>query len=394
MTSHDASSSAVGYLYQVRWALVEFLRKSRTQPEMSLTLEKFDDVAWEDTKGKPVELLQLKHHKPSNGSLTDMSADMWRTLKVWMDDPRLVEKDGPQLSIVTTATAPPGSAASYLRSHERNVVKAVELLSKAAKDSTEKTKTAVARELWLGLTEADRIGIIQRVHVLDEHPRIEDLDEALQEAVWLVAPKGRGADFAAVLEAWWIKVAVDLLRKARVMIRVDELKAKIDDIRDSFHPENLITIDERISPEDAMAQYGSRPFVRQLEWIDASPVMLKHAISDFHRAVTQTTEWLDRNLLEMSEFDDFKEALTDEWEVAFDDMIQDLPESASDDDRKRAGTMLYRRLRESTAVQVRPRYTASFYARGTRHEIADGCGRGWHPDFETLVESLTLGTSS
>lgn len=361
---------------------------------MSLTLEKFDDVAWEDSSGDPVELLQLKHHKPTKGSLTDMSPDVWRTLKVWMDDPRLRESGGPQLSIVTTARAPKESAASFLRSNERNVAKAVELLDSAATNSTEKKKTAAAREQWLGLSEAERLGIVQRVYVLDEHTRIENLEEALQEAVWLVAPKDRAPEFTAALEAWWMKVAVDLLRKARGTIRVDELKAKIDDIRDRFHPDNLITMDERISPEAALAQYGSRPFVRQMEWIGASPVMLKHAVSDFHRAVTQTTQWLDRNLLEMTEFDDFKEALTDEWEVAFDDMIQDLPDDATDDDRKRAGILLYRKLRESTTVQVRPRYTESFYARGTRHEIADGCGKGWHPDFETLVESLTVGTAS
>lgn len=394
MTSHDASSSAIGYLYQVRWALLELLRGSRTHPDMSLTLEKFDDVAWEDAGGDPLELLQLKHHKPSKGSLTDMSPDVWRTLKVWMDDPRLRDSAGPRLSIVTTATAPKGSAASFLRSSGRNIEKAVELLNTAATQSTEKKKTAASRGQWLDLTEAERLGIVQRTFVLDEHARIENLDEALQEAVWLVAPRDRAPDFIDALDAWWMKVAVDLLRKSRGTVRVDELKAKIDDIRDSFHPENLVTIDARISPGDAMAQYGARPFIRQMEWIGATPVMLRHAVSDFHRAVTQTTQWLDRNLLEMSEFDDFKEALTGEWEIAFDDMVHDLPPDSSDGDKKRVGTLLYRTLRDSTAVQVRPRYTESFYARGTRHEIADGCGKGWHPDFETLVESLTTGTTT
>lgn len=394
MTSHDASSSAIGYLYQVRWALLELLRGSRTHPDMSLTLEKFDDISWENSGGDPLELLQLKHHKPSKGSLTDMSPDVWRTLKVWMDDPRLRDSTGPRLSIVTTATAPKGSAASFLRSSGRNVEKAMELLTAAASQSTEKKKTQAARRLWLDLTAAERLGIIQRTYVLDEQAQIENLDAALQEAVWLVAPRDRVPDFVDALDAWWMKVAVDLLRKSRHAVRVDELKAKIDDIRDSFHPENLITIDARISPDAAMAQYGGRPFISQMEWIGATPVMLRHAVSDFHRAVTQTTRWLDRNLLEMSEFDDFKEALTSEWEIAFDDMVHDLPADSSDDDKKQAGTLLYRTLRDSTAVQVRPRYTESFYARGTRHEIADGRTRGWHPDFETLVESLTTGATA
>lgn len=393
MTSHDASSSAIGYLYQVRWALLELLRGARERPDMALTLEKFDDVAWEDSGGDPQELLQLKHHKHSNGSLTDKSADMWRTLKVWMDDPQFRDISGPDLSIVTTATAPPGTAASYLRREARDVASAVGLLDKAAASSKEKHKTAAARAQWLKLSDADRIGIVQRMYVLDGHLPIEELDGALEDALWFAAPQGRTADFLAVLDSWWMGVAIDLLRKARRSIRADELKAKLDDIRDGFHPDNLITTVPRVDGTDVMKQYRERRFVSQLLWIGATPVALKRAVADFHRAVTQTTHWVDRNLLEMSEFDTFKDALTDEWELAFDDMLQDLPDDASDEEKKQAGTVLYRRLRDSTAVQVRPRYTEEFYARGIRHELADGCTKGWHPDFEELVETLTVGTA-
>lgn len=391
MVSHDASSSAIGYLYQVRWALLELLRGARERPDMALTLEKFDDVAWEDSGGDPQALLQLKHHKHSNGSLTDKSADVWRTLKVWMDDPQLRDVSGPDLSIVTTAIAPVGTAASYLRRDGRNVAKAVELLDEAAKSSKEKHHTSAARAQWLRLSDADRIGIVQRIYVLDGHLPIEQLDAALEDALWFAAPQGRTADFLAVLDSWWMGVAIDLLRKARRSIRADELKAKLDDIRDGFHPDNLVTTVPRVDGTDVMDQYGERAFVTQLYWIDATPVALKRAVADFHRAVTQTTHWVDRNLLEMSEFDEFKDALMDEWELAFDDMMQDLPEEASEGDKKKAGAALYRRLRDSTAVQVRPRYTEEFYARGIRHELADGCRKGWHPDFEELVQALTIG---
>lgn len=392
MTSHDASASAIGYLYQVRWALLELLRGARRQPDMSLTLEKLDDVAWQDEDGDPIEALQLKHHTVSQGSLTNKSADVWRTLRVWMDDSRLRDASGPQLTLLTTAAAPAESAAWYLRSETRDIERALSQLDDAARSSEDQT-TLAARQKWLGLTDAERIGLLNRVNVLDGEVRIEGLDDALKDEVWLVAPRERAADFLAELDSWWLRVAIDLLRGARGTITGNELKAKIDDVRDRFLPDNLITIEARISEAEAMAQYGARPFVRQLEWIDATPVMLRHAVTDFHRAVTQTTEWLDRNLLEMTEFDSFKEALTDEWEIAFDDMLDDLPSDASDEDRKRAGKQLYRKLRDAAVVQVRPRYTEAFYARGVRHEIADSCVKGWHPDFESLIESLTIGTT-
>ena len=53
-----------------------------------------------------------------------------------------------------------------------------------------------------------------------------------------------------------------------------------------------------------------------------------------------------------------------------------------------AGKALLRRLRDSTAVNVRPRYNDPFFARGRRHVLADGGDIGWHPDFQSRLESL------
>jgi hypothetical protein len=61
---HNASASAVGYLYQVNWCLIELLESASTRPDQAISLETHDDVAWEES-GSPVELLQSKHRKHS-----------------------------------------------------------------------------------------------------------------------------------------------------------------------------------------------------------------------------------------------------------------------------------------------------------------------------------------
>lgn len=390
ITNHDASSSAIGYLYQVRWALLEFIKSSESRPDSSLALERFDDVSWEDSGGNPEELLQLKHHKYKLGSLTDKSDDIWRTLKVWMDDPQYRLPNGPDLSIVTTARAPDGSAAANLRHQARDVGKASKLLNEAA-SSSENSSTEVARSQWTNMQESERLTMLRRIYVLDHSPAIGDLTQRLEDAIWIIAPRGRQSDFLEALDAWWIKVSVDLLRKKRKTIRVQELKAKLDDVRDKFLPDNLVTTVPRIDGEEVLDRYGQHPFVHQLDWVGATRVALKVAVADFHRAVAQTTDWVDRDLIEMTEFDEFKHSLIDEWEIAFDDMLQDLPADAAPEERKKAGLDLFRKLRDSTAVQVRPRYTEAFYARGIRHEIADAGSNGWHPDFANLVKTLTIG---
>ena len=51
----------LGYLYQCRYALLRGLEEGKSHAGHALTIEKFDDVAFEDS-GDPIELIQTKHH--------------------------------------------------------------------------------------------------------------------------------------------------------------------------------------------------------------------------------------------------------------------------------------------------------------------------------------------
>src|SRR5579863_10081067 len=109
----DASASAVGYLSQIRGALLLAVKRDDSADQISL--EMLDDVAFspEDvTSLKPVGLLQFKHSVTRKATLTDKSIDLWKTLRVWSDLIRANKVD-PQRTIftlVTTATASAGSA--------------------------------------------------------------------------------------------------------------------------------------------------------------------------------------------------------------------------------------------------------------------------------------------
>src|SRR5262245_53601311 len=59
--AHEAGASATGYLFQCRYALLAGLRAIPDSPQLELSIEKFDDVAF-TTGGEPTELIQTKHH--------------------------------------------------------------------------------------------------------------------------------------------------------------------------------------------------------------------------------------------------------------------------------------------------------------------------------------------
>jgi hypothetical protein len=111
---HGAAASALGYAYQGAWALMDLLRRGASRPDAAVTIELHDDVAWEES-GTSSELLQLKHHLTSAGSLTDMADDLWSTLRVWLHEAKPGDPHGPLLTLVTTSTAPAASAAAFLR---------------------------------------------------------------------------------------------------------------------------------------------------------------------------------------------------------------------------------------------------------------------------------------
>jgi hypothetical protein len=357
-----------------------------------MTIELFDDVAWEKG-GEVQELLQLKHHQRSAGSLSDMSVDLWKTLKVWLDNPAFVDSEGPFLTLLTTSGSGTGTAASCLHpSPDRDPGRALELLNTAAEESSS-TATQTAREAWLKTALSSRTSMVERMRVLDGALHIEDVETHVRNEISWALPIGQEDTFLALLWLWWNRVALDLLQKKRQRVEVLEVQQQVQAIRDMFVPDNLPTLIElnQIDEQTLVETHDAHIFVHQLRWVNVGTTHLRKAVGDYYRAVTQTTEWLDRDLVGLKELSTFEDNLVDEWERAYADMLEDLDEDADEAVRVRVGRDLWRHLRESTAVAVRSRYTDSFFARGIRHELADRRLIGWHPDFEERVKLLLEG---
>src|SRR5262245_8243045 len=85
ITQFSAADPSLGYLYQVRLALLWTLRRLKTDPDFLVGIETIDDVTFETTGGDPTDLLQSKHHRTGTGALTDASPDLWKTLRIWFE---------------------------------------------------------------------------------------------------------------------------------------------------------------------------------------------------------------------------------------------------------------------------------------------------------------------
>jgi hypothetical protein len=83
-TQFSAAASAIGYLYQCRYALLESLRRLRRDDQFRVFIETLDDVVFE-RDGEPPDLLQTKHHIKKTADLTDTSVDLWKTIRIWCE---------------------------------------------------------------------------------------------------------------------------------------------------------------------------------------------------------------------------------------------------------------------------------------------------------------------
>lgn len=388
--SHDASASALGYLYQSQWPLVELLRRAGDEPDSALTLELYDDVSWEKD-GTPTELLQLKHHVKAAGSLGDKADDLWRTIRVWMNAHPPGDPSGPTQILVTTQTAAAGTAAAALRTGARDPATGRQLLENAARESTAQASRDV-RQRFLDLSDGDRAVFVDRIHVLDAEPSIgENLEAELRRVLYLVLPKDHEQTFIDQLWGWWHRVAVNLLRRTRGTITALDLKAKIDELRNAFAGDNLPTLVRRDDIDyDVEETYANRKFVEQLRWIALTAKLLQKAMIDYYRAYTQRALWVDDNLVALDELQAFEADLVDEWERQFEFMKMKLPPGADAGDQDRAGQELFRLVTENSNVRLRA-YDEPFYTHGTLHGLADDGRVGWHPNFQARLAALLLG---
>jgi ABC-3C protein len=385
--THEASASVLGYLYQVHTALLELLRRNRQSPGIALTIEKLDDVAFEDG-GSPVELLQTKHHVRRLASLSDASPDLWRTIGVWLDaitdgsiDPQTVT-----LTLLTTAEAPAGAAAASLRATDRDPDAATISLERTARTSTSASHRTIY-ERFLRLTPETRRALVRAILVLDGAAQVSDLESMLRSELRRAAEPRLVAALSERLLGWWYgRVIHHLTEPSAVPIYGEEVELQIDDLRDKFASDNLpidVLEDEGVELLDT----DDRTFVRQLQLIAANDRLLELAIRDYKRAYQQKSRWVRDGLVFGDELDQYERRLIDEWEHHEAFVHQRSASAEAEGDLQRAGMELYETLQKSP-TWIRPRVEQPFVVRGSLHKLADELRVGWHPDFVARLRDL------
>jgi hypothetical protein len=160
----------------------------------------------------PSRLIQTKHHIGTTGSLGDASADLWKTLLIWSK--RVAKDVGAPFRIkfvlLTTGSAPDGSAVSYLRMRDRDETTADQRLLKIATQSNNKGN-AEAYAAYKALPEDLRLRFLKAVQMLDGSSNIIDVRDEIARELYHAAGRNQIDHLVERLEGWWIGVVINAL---------------------------------------------------------------------------------------------------------------------------------------------------------------------------------------
>ncbi len=390
----SASEPALGYFYQPRYALLQLLRLPE---ETRCFIEKDDDIDFTDAQEGRI-LASLKHKAPGD-TLTDLSPDFWKSVRIWLD---YYLKENSLTSSASFFLFTTGSVAvgSFLVNFLPNAPKdesLPELLTKVLAQSKSKT-IKKTKDLLETLPKDKWQDFFRRISIFDNQERIQDIPKLIiNEKLRAVRPQFRKPVYER-LEGWWNNACIELLSGQRIEpLRGSEVSEMLSFIAEQFREDNLPIDFEHSEPEDGVnPEFDNRNFVNQLRAIGLHSDRLRRAILDYYRAFEQRGSWLRENvMLSGGELEQFDDRLVDEWarlrEIVFEELADDSPEELL----QATGRKLINNLSTSNHpnLRIRTGVTATFVTMGSYHMLAneEAPRVHWHPRFEEKIADILYG---
>ncbi len=389
MAAHIASGQLLGYLYQVRFALHLLLESD--DPNYQISLEKFDDIAF-DREGMPIQLIQAKHHT-TPASLTDSSTDLWRTLNVWLD---AITSDCSLLNhtdfvIVTTATAPKGSAAELI---QQGFYDDALMKLKEAKNASKNHANSSFYSKFNSTDDSILSRLVKRIRIISSASNIVDVEKRIHKQIRIACKPEHVSMATERIEGWWLQECVKALCSTDPIITTQrQLHAKVYEITRQYGDDNLpIEFWDLDEVEEAELGPKDRIFLEQLRLIQYNSRTLRIAIQDYYRALMQRSSWLRQGLVYANELDSYEHRLKDAWEHAFAEMEEELADygDPTETEKNKAGRALYSRVMNKD-IRIRSGVNAGYVMQGTYHHLANNLIIGWHVDFFEKLKHLLKG---
>lgn len=387
-SQHSAGGPMAGYLFQCRLALLRGLQMVKKKANGNISIEKFDDVAFEDDDFCKC-LIQAKH-SINPKSLNDKSVDLWKSLKVWMDqlEEGVITYSSTKFVLITTATAADGSAAAYLRTGASDTEREEALIAlRVAAEESKNDGTQAARKAFLNLSNEQARTLLAQIEVIDQHADLANVMSEIEGELILLAPSNPSAA-AEYLEGWWLSIVGKcLVEEASAAIPLQHIIMKANEIGQSLSGISLPIDDpEKLGVKTYSDADEEQLFVRQMRIVSMPDRIVQRGAEDFYRASAQRSKWARENLLLDEDLGKYDAGLEDRWAREFDAEI--LTSAPSSDAGKEGSGQKLCLWASKQSIPLR-NIVEIWITSGSFHGLSDRLKIGWHPDYQAIFSQDT-----
>ncbi|KIX13649.1 ABC-three component system protein [Dethiosulfatarculus sandiegensis] len=392
----SAPEQALGYIYQLRYALLQTLQLPE---EVECFIEKDDDIDFTDPEEGRI-LASLKHKAPGD-SLSDLSPDFWKSVRIWLDYylRKEISTDTVSFYLCTTGQISTGSLLEAFLPGVQKTNTFLDRINETLNRSESKT-IAKTKDLLARLPDNDWLDFFNRITIFDYQERIQDIpNQIINERFRPIRPQFRIPVYER-LEGWWINLCINLLTGHRPQAICGwEVSEKLGIIAEQFIEDNLPVDFENAEPEGKIdPDSDERYFVKQLRAIGLRSDRLRRAILDYYRAFEQRGAWLREEVTLSGELEQYDDRLVDEWSRLREIVFEELDDSTPEDLLQMTGRKLINQLSTmgNPNLRVRKGVTATFVTMGSYHMLAneETPRVHWHPRFNERMEEILYGSKS
>lgn len=402
MFDSSAQSSMLGYFYQPFYALLILLNKDVGECDNAqVYIENIDDIDFQ-MGNNHLTLYQNKHHIKRQGSISDKSEDLWKTIRIWAEriKNKEIDIDNTTFILTTTVQASTNSIANNLSIDKsfRNTQDALEKLLKISKEGAENKNKRLLddnikkhpnEDYYISFDSLDqnlKTKLVQNIYILDNQPEIENVQNDIKQILRFSVRRDQINYFYEKLIGWWfVKVINNIVGNKNIPIAYNELYEKISDISDEFKKDGL-PIDYEFDFSDVTTESLSpeqKNFIKQLNLILVNDNEIANAVIDYYRAYMQRSKWIKEGKIYIGDLNQYEQRLIREWEQVK-SKLENTRALITDSDKINLGKDIYFQVGDlklpicSSGVHS----NRGFYImRGSYHILSNSLRIGWHPEY-------------
>lgn len=386
----SADKSILGFKYQIRYALYLLLETVKSHGfDVGVALERIDDIDIQ-VAGKITNVVQTKD---TATVLTNSSAPLWKTLRIWSVAIKTGIINLNELSsfcLVCTSSASTdddGVVALIQKGDADSRRSALSKLRAIANAKRNQRTLGVAYAAFADLEAQLQQDLINKVSIKTKAPTFEQLDQLIMRQI-VQSPPGKQDVYCKVLFGRWEVLVEEYLRKKNTaVIAWEDINSVLWQISKEFQDDNLPTVFEGMirnafpEPVDS-----SRTFIRQLVAIGANPTLINQAHHSYLYADQLISFWLRDVIIRPDEVLAHADRLVNECEMQH--AFAKADPVLSNATAEQVGMSIYRWASTAASLQeqfrLRPRCLDAEVVRGSFHDLADFPRIGWHPDWPKI----------